>query len=598
MGGAIVRGHVRVGGIFSLFLTATAAVAQEGSTGFRGAAGLLPLGCGMALVALVVGCGVAIAMYSRRHAAAVASTNEELRREATERERVESALLTSEQQYRTTLDALAEAIHVINDRHTVLLANQSLCEWHKRLGLPTDILGQDLFSAYPFLSDKQRSEYAHVFETGESLTTEESLEMDGRVVAAEIRKVPVTEDGRTVRVVTVLRDLSEQRESEQAMVQAERVAAVGLLAGGIAHQFNNLNVGILGYADLLLNREVVPEQDREPLMRIRQSALRARDITAKLLALATPQTGGRRHARLDDIARTALEVLETQLRAEGIHVDHQFESTPSTLLNESEISQVVLSLLINARDALAGRSNPRITVETGHTGKDVYVRVTDTGCGIPEEDLSHVFAPFFSTKGEHAPTGSPWRLFSGTGLGLSVSATIVRQYEGRITVESRLDEGSTFTVWLPLPREDEAPEPIEEPGRILILEDESLSADLLRDMLTEAGYATDETDDGAQALERIQTQSFDVVMVDLLMPSMSGAEFLHRLQDVPEEQRPAAVVVTGRGTEADLEAFADVPVFDIILKPFRQTHLLERVAAAVRTRRQAVTGSDEGEDEA
>ena len=389
-------------------------------------------------------------------------------------------------------------------------------------------------------------------------------------------------------MAVVFQDITERRQEEQALVLTERAAAVGTLASGIAHQFNNLNVAILGYADLLLQDQGLASTRREWLEAIQQAALRARDITARLLSFAQPADSTKRPASLQRVAGDTLDMLRHSLETKGIQIEGNLRPVPSTCVNVNEIGQVILNLLINAEQALVDSTESKISVETGLDADQVFVRVSDTGCGIPVRNLDRIFTPFFTTKGEHAPNGSAQARETGTGLGLSVSDTIVRQHGGKITVESREGDGTTFTVWLPVRAEAVVPgQPAGKQARVLILEDEALSLELLRELMSEAGYTTWETDDGAAALGRIESERYDVVLVDLQMPSMNGIEFLHRLQEVPESARPEAIVVTGKGTQENLDAYADLPVFDTILKPFRTSHLIDRVAAAIEKHRRS-----------
>jgi len=239
-------------------------------------------------------------------------------------------------------------------------------------------------------------------------------------------------------------------EAKDEVLRAERLAAVTTLVRGIAHQFNNLNATTLGFVELLLKDPSLEPRQRQRLTRILEATHRARDITTRLLSLAAPRLPLRQAETLSRIAREATGLLADDLAGKGIELECRLNEVPPIPLNPGAITEVLLHLLSNAEHALLGRAEKRITVETGAADDRVYLRVEDTGCGIAPEGLHSLFTPFYGTKGELAPAGSPQAEVKGLGLGLSVSESIVRQHGGSLTVESVEDQGSVFTVWLPL----------------------------------------------------------------------------------------------------------------------------------------------------
>jgi len=205
-------------------------------------------------------------------------------RDVTERKRAEEALRLSERQYRSTVNALSDALFVVDRDLRVLLHNTVMVEWCERFALPGDMLGRTLPEAFPTLPDRVRGGYERVFETGEPLITEEHGQAGGQGVVAEVRKIPVLEEGRVTRVITLVRDITEQRRLEEEMRHAERLESLGVLAGGIAHDFSNLLTGILG--SLARARAESPEAG-EGLAEAERAALRAQGITRQLLSLST-----------------------------------------------------------------------------------------------------------------------------------------------------------------------------------------------------------------------------------------------------------------------------------------------------------------------
>jgi len=247
-----------------------------------------------------------------------------------------------------------------------------------------------------------------------------------------------------------IRDVTELRQAEKALIRAARTAAVGTLSAGLAHQFNNLNMGILGYAQLAMTDPCIQKQTLGFLQEVCKSTARAKEIIDNLLAFTGQRVCEQKPGNLARLVDQTLELMTSDLVQRGIEVLKKLEPTPEIAMNAGEIGQVLLNLLMNANHSLVDRPVRRITIETGTASGWIWAKISDTGCGIPAAILSRIFAPFFTTKGEHATPGSPQESVRGTGLGLSVSLTLVARHGGEIRVASEVGIGSTFTVRLPV----------------------------------------------------------------------------------------------------------------------------------------------------
>lgn len=402
-----------------------------------------------------------------------------------------------------------------------------------------------------------------------------------------------TREGST-RVLITSRDVSDQKHAEEALLRTERLAAVGTLAAGVAHQFNNLNGPILGYTDLLLRRDDLDEKARGWVEMMHTTALRARSITDNLLAFSQLRTTMRgERAQVGEVLQRVLSLLEGELQTQGIEVECKLGGMPRPLMNENELSQVLVNLLTNAIHALIDRPHRKITIESGLLDGRIHLSISDTGCGIPRAHLPRLFSPFFCTKGEFAEEDAAQRKAKGAGLGLSVCHTLVTNRGGEISVQSVEDLGTVVTLWLPV-REKGETEIVEAEapsmacsvkGDVLLLDDDDLGILVARDILESAGYAVVDIDDGAEALACLKERRFDVVLVDLQMPKMHGAVFLHHLFGLAPSIRPRPIVVTGRLTDDNLEAIAATPPFRTLAKPFAAEELLQAVADGVAARR-------------
>ena len=238
--------------------------------------------------------------------------------------------------------------------------------------------------------------------------------------------------------------------ADKTLVRSERLAAVGTLAGGVAHQFNNLNAGMLGFAELALNRACLDDEARRYLEQIVKGVLRSATITRGLLAFSGEIQQAPTLCRLDEVVAESLPLVSRELTRHAVTLESRLGEVPAVPMDPALIQQVAMNLLLNAIHAVIGRPERLIVVETDVAGPFVRLVVRDTGCGIRADDLTQLFTPFFTTKGEHAAQDSSQAQVAGTGLGLSVSHTIVARHGGRIEVESSEGVGATFTVLLPL----------------------------------------------------------------------------------------------------------------------------------------------------
>ncbi len=245
-----------------------------------------------------------------------------------------------------------------------------------------------------------------------------------------------------------------RRRAERRLIRAERFSVLERLIAGVAHQFNNINVGIFGYAQMARKCKGLPAEADECLENITTFARRATEIIHDLVAFTDQSSKkGFAPASLSALARDAATLLAKECAKGQVDIETLLAETPEVEIDYGLIRHLVFNLLSNAIDATAGRRIRKICIETGASDDRVFVRVHDNGCGIPADKLGLIFDPFFSTKGPFAPANTPQAQQRGVGLGLSLSQTIAETHGGEITVESRAGKGATFTLWLPLSRE-------------------------------------------------------------------------------------------------------------------------------------------------
>ena len=284
---------------------------------------------------------------------------------------------------------------------------------------------------------------------GTIVSSEEVLPSStGDVKVWRITLLPLAGTSESRNVFLIASDITDMRRAEARLVRAERLAAVGTLAAGVAHQFNNINAVALGYVQVLEADIALSRRARDYVHSIREALERSVQITTRLLPLSASATE-MKTLQLGDAVRAALPSLQPDFEKEGATLELSLEETASVLMNPEQLDFVVVTLLVNACHAVMGQPVRSITVSTGVDDGEAFLRVQDSGIGIATEKLSSIFTPFFTEKGEHAASQSPMARVQGIGLSLSVVNSIVAAREGRIEVESAPGEGATFTVWMP-----------------------------------------------------------------------------------------------------------------------------------------------------
>ena len=290
----------------------------------------------------------------------------------------------------------------------------------------------------------QRGEQVEHFETTR-------LRKDGARITIALTLSGIRDaSGRIVGLASVARDITQQKAMEARINRARRLEGLATLAGGVAHQFNNINTSVKGYLDLLKMEKRLPARLVTFVQAASASVQKAVDITDRLLALTEPAGATMGSVRLDVLARLVLDAHAPRIESENVRLMLDLAETPAVEGEESRLRFVLSSVIGNALDSLVDRPVRVVRVRTAGTTDGSIFEVEDSGCGIAEEDFPRVFSPFYSGKGEWAPAGSPqWKL-KGVGLSLAISSTTVSEYGGKIDMQSMKGAGSTFTVFLPV----------------------------------------------------------------------------------------------------------------------------------------------------
>jgi PAS domain S-box-containing protein len=410
---------------------------------------------------------------------------------------------------------------------------------------------------------------------------------DGSWRQAEFSLSPLCDEGGAViNWVALLHDVTRQADLEHHLALSQKLTAIGTLAGGIAHDFNNLLTAILGYAEMAQDAVEPGGPAARDLDRVLQAGERARDLVAQILAFSRQESQVRRPVALADLVEETLDFLaastpsSVELRGPVRKPDYVVFGDPT------QLQQVILNLCTNAVQAVGDRAGRvEVTLEAREVGRAedgplhrlepgsyVVLRVADTGCGVPPEVLSRIFDPFFTTKA----------VGQGTGMGLSVVHGVVSAHGGCVEAQSIPGRGSRFSVYLPRVEtgaEEDAVCPraatLSGCGRVLVVDDDPLVAELLEDMLEGLGYECRAAPGGAEALELLRSDPtwFDLLVTDRAMPRVTG-EDLAREALVLRPDLPV-ILVTGFSDAPARERLEALGVREVIQKPIRRSQLAE-----------------------
>jgi PAS domain S-box-containing protein len=533
--------------------------------------------------------------------------NRELEQEIRQRREAQEALKDSEKQYRSLVENVPFGIFIIDiDSGRLLFLNQQICDLHGYT-LDEALQLESWDFVHPTQHELMRSRMAaHL--TGDGLSPATMVyttrTKDGTALRCEIWSSVVTFQGRPV-IQGVVRDVTEQELLQKQLQQAQKMEAVGTLAGGVAHEFNNILMAIRGYTQLMSMDADHSDKTGAYLDKIEACTSRAADLTAKMLTFSRLDSGDKVALQINQVVTEVADLIGHTFPP-SISIDMSLQADlPLIAGNPFHLEQVLLNLAVNARDAMAQgglitfqtrsvRSDAEFCREHPWARAETYLEITvaDQGTGMTPRETSRIFDPFYTTK-------EPGQ---GTGLGLAVAYSIIESHGGAITVDSEPGQGSRFRIYLPvdsdLPVRVEPGRSPEEPpagvGRILLVDDEELVRDVARQALEHYGYQVVEAGHGREALEAFgrakdEGRPFDLVLLDLAMPVMDGAECLVRLREMDPAVR--VLIVTGHGSQSEAESWEGA--LGVLRKPFDLNTLHREIARAMNSPLPGqVSGSD------
>jgi PAS domain S-box-containing protein len=511
----------------------------------------------------------------------------------TEQTRVEKALRASEEKYRTILESIEDGYYETDTAGNFTFLNDSLCGI---FGYPADELkGMN----YRHNTDKKSSDRIYrmfntVFRSGIPIKGFEHpvMRKDGKKRRVEVSTTLIRDPGgRPTGFRGITRDITERKQLESRLHQAQKMESLGLMAGGIAHDLNNILSGIVGYPDLLLME--LPEDSplRRPIMSLKDSGQRAADVVSDLLTVARGIATSKEAANLNTLALEYLESGEhNNLQIMHPYVTFETDLDPELLnirCSPFHIKKIFMNLVTNASEAVRERGHVTMSTKNYYLdeplkgyediriGEYVMLSVTDNGSGISPDDLDRIFEPFYTKK----EMGR-----SGTGLGLSVVWNTVQDHDGYINVRSD-DKGTVFELYFPVTRE-------EVPGMeekvfvkdylargesILVVDDEESQREFVCGLMAKLGYSTEAVSSGEEAIEYLKKRTVDLIILDMIMPKgINGRKTYEKI--IKRHPGQKAIIMSGFAETDDVKKAQRLGAGKYIKKPFT----MEKIGLAVR----------------
>ena len=519
-------------------------------------------------------------------------TNEALRARIQERHQVEDALASEKERLAVTLRSIGDGVIATDIETRIVLLNraaESLTGWAR-----DEVLGRPLSEALRLLDENSRESLG--CPVAQILNTETAIRRSAPAVLVSrhgvervviVTGASIHEHGaHKIGAVLVFRDITDNRKLEAELHKASKLESLGLLAGGIAHDFNNILTGIFGNISLAKMFAPPDSPIHERLDKAEQSCHRAKEMTGQLMTFAR---GGAPIKRLRGVPQLLKESCEIAVLGSNVRCECAYApSLRPVEVDQGQMTQVLNNLLLNAVQAMPGGGTIQVGAENIPAGSRPglpsagaeYVRISiqDQGPGIPPEHLPRIFDPFFTTK------------HKGRGLGLATAYSIIRKHGGLIEVESRLEQGATFHIFLPASGQP-VPAELEDPkqlptgrGRVLVMDDEPDILSFSHAALSRLGYEAELARDGAEALRcyseaREAGRPFAAVIMDLTIPGgMGGKEAIRHLLEVDPQAR--AIVSSGYSNDPVMAEYSKYGFRGMVAKPY-EIRQLARVLSDV-----------------
>jgi PAS domain S-box-containing protein len=523
-------------------------------------------------------------------------------RDISERKRFEEALKQSDEKYQNLIENANDAVISINKEGIIVTLNKKVEEMYGYTR--EELLGKSVILLVP---PHRREEQKKALEKLKTITkavgfrrTMEAIAFgkDGKEFPVETSMFVSEIHGEYI-LTSFVRDISERKKMEQQLLQSEKLKSLGELAGGVAHDFNNILAAVIGRVQLLkrqFNPPMGKQEKRKSMLDLKaglevieRASLDGADTVRRIQEFSRRSVDDKdfMHVDINELIDNALEFTSVRWKNDAeskgikIMIKKELSSLNPTLGSSSELREVFTNLINNAIDAMP--QGGEIRVKSFMDDTIAVIKIEDTGSGIPKNIKDRIFDPFFTTKGVQS-----------TGLGLSVSYGIINRHHGAITADSVEGEGTTFTLKFPVTKKTDKGKVKEEKvipmkikqkkARILVVEDEEDVRHLLRDILTDAGHKVEVASGGREGVEIFKKKKFDLVLTDLGMPVMSGWEVAENVKRI--NRKVPVALITGWNVTLNGSEMNNSGVNLVIHKPFKMEQILNLVQEGMLLRDQ------------
>ena len=502
---------------------------------------------------------------------------EEITAELKQRQRVEDALRASEARFRQLYDEAPVGYQELDVTGRIIRVNRTELEM---LGYAAEeLLGRPIWE---FMVDPEKAQHAFKSKIDEMVSVGGAYERtfllkDGTTLPALIEDRPIRNaSGRIIGLRSTIQDIRERKWAEERLMEAGRLASIGELAAGVAHEINNPLTIVAGFAEVLMSKHLTsPTSDY--VEHIYSESQRVARIVKNLLSFARKHEPQKEYVCITSVLEEALELTAHDLKINNVRVTCDWSKTlPSTMLDVHQLLQVLINILTNAgHAAIEADAGGEIILRTVATADVIHISIKDNGPGISPGHLHKIFDPFFTTKGPG----------EGTGLGLSICHGIVHQHGGEIWAESQLGAGTTFHIELPIlchaedahSGNEKVVDTPEHKKRILVVDDEPAIRDLLLQVLSADGHTVDTPDDSHAALDMIRKQRYDCIIMDLRMPGISGQQLYQIVADTDPRLARKVIFVTGDTMRRETREFLEATGNPVFSKPINMGDLRQQI---------------------
>ncbi len=502
----------------------------------------------------------------------------------TERKRAEGEIRKLTQYLESIIDNANIWLDVLDEKANVVMWNKAA---EKISGFSREeIIGHGKIWEWLYPDEKYRNEITTrvvaIINKGEVVedleTTIRCKNGETRIISWNSRNL-LGADDKPIGSIALGRDVTERKKLMQQLIQSEKSAAVGTLAYGIAHEFNNILAGIMVNAEVGITIRDYQEI-KECFQAIVENSHRGSSIANSLLAVAGERKEKKELISVVDPLQNVLSFVRRELEKANVQTVEELKPVPQIFCDPGQFSEVFLNMITNARDAMHPKGGT-LTVKVARSGDDIRIVFKDTGCGIPDQIKGRIFDPFVTTKGALGKSDIP-----GTGLGLFLSCGIIDSYNGKIEVESKVGKGTTFTILIPVSKnlppktalrlKRKPPEEITRKLNVLLVDDEQVICRTLKRFLESKGHQVTASLKAKEGLELFKRDKFDVVLSDITIPDMDGIELIKKMRK--KDQKTKIIVITGHFLKEKEEEAKNAGADEVLVKPFRNALLYETMA--------------------